>query len=85
MLESIGFVRTNINKQINPSITEKMEDLHYQTMVKVTPLQRNGTVKDVVEWILFLADTEKSGWFTGQNIVVDGGISLPMFHQRPKL
>eukprot|EP01084_Bolivina_argentea_P027786 51614_1 len=81
----LGFVRTDIIKQSNPNITQKIEDLYYKSTARVTPLQRNGTIKDVIEWILFLIDTEKSGWFTGQNIIVDGGVSLPMFHQKPKL
>ena len=59
--------------------------MYYRSMAKVTPLLRCGETRDIVELVLFLADSQKSGWITGQSIVVDGGISLPLFHARPKL
>lgn len=81
----LGYVKTDIAKQSVPNITQQQEDLFWNSFGKVTPLQRSGTVKDIVEMIIFLADDDKSGWITGQDIVIDGGISLPLFHARPKL
>jgi len=39
-----------------------------------TPMQRNGTAKDVAEAVLFFATG--SGFVTGQILVVDGGLGL---------
>jgi NAD(P)-dependent dehydrogenase (short-subunit alcohol dehydrogenase family) len=39
-----------------------------------TPMQRNGTAKDVAEAVAFLAST--SNFITGQVLVVDGGLGL---------
>lgn len=42
--------------------------------VRRCPLQRIGTGRDVSNACLFLA-SQLSGWITGQNLLVDGGIS----------
>eukprot|EP01084_Bolivina_argentea_P274893 468680_1 len=81
----LGLVRTDWMKQSVPNISVKIEDMLFKSIANVTPLERCGTVDDIVEMILFLSDVNKSGWITGQNIVMDGGISLPLFHARPKL
>ena len=39
----------------------------------VNPLGRVGQVSDVTPLVLFLADRAKSGYITGQCLVVDGG------------
>jgi 3-oxoacyl-[acyl-carrier protein] reductase/pteridine reductase len=39
-----------------------------------TPMQRNGTGKDVAEAVLYFA--AGSGFVTGQTLVVDGGLGL---------
>jgi 3-oxoacyl-[acyl-carrier protein] reductase/pteridine reductase len=39
-----------------------------------TPMQRNGTAKDVAEAVTLLAST--SSFITGQVLVVDGGLGL---------
>ncbi|MGA9583754.1 MAG: SDR family NAD(P)-dependent oxidoreductase [Terracidiphilus sp.] len=39
-----------------------------------TPMQRNGTAKDVAEAVVFFAST--SNFITGQVLVVDGGLGL---------
>ncbi len=41
-----------------------------------TPLQRTGEVEDIADVIHFLC-CDASRFVTGQNLVVDGGISLP--------
>jgi NAD(P)-dependent dehydrogenase (short-subunit alcohol dehydrogenase family) len=45
-------------------------------VLAATPLARTGTPEDVARVILFLA-SELSGFMTGQNLVVDGGLGLP--------
>jgi len=42
------------------------------------PIGRLGTANDVVEFIMFLTDGRKSGWITGECIVMDGGQSIFM-------
>ena len=39
-----------------------------------TPLERNGTAKDVAEAVLYFASN--SGFTTGQILTVDGGLGL---------
>jgi NAD(P)-dependent dehydrogenase (short-subunit alcohol dehydrogenase family) len=45
-------------------------------VLAATPLARTGTPEDVASVILFLA-SDLSGFMTGQNLVVDGGLGLP--------
>jgi len=42
----------------------------------ITPLRRMGTAEDVATVVSFLC-SKKAGFITGQNIIVDGGASLP--------
>jgi len=44
-------------------------------VVRRTPFDRIGTPEEVADVVVFLAGP-KSGWITGQTIVVDGGYSL---------
>ena len=51
----------------NPAyVTGKLADI---------PLNRVGTVEDIVHAVLFLASTA-SGLITGQTVIMDGGLSL---------
>ena len=45
------------------------------------PAGRVGTPYDVAEACLFLADNEKSGFITGQNLVIDGGMTKKMIYK----
>jgi NAD(P)-dependent dehydrogenase (short-subunit alcohol dehydrogenase family) len=45
-------------------------------VLAATPLARTGTPEDVASVILFLA-SDLSGFMTGQNLLVDGGLGLP--------
>ena len=45
------------------------------------PAGRVGTPYDVAEACLFLADNEKSGFITGQNIIIDGGMVKKMIYK----
>jgi NAD(P)-dependent dehydrogenase (short-subunit alcohol dehydrogenase family) len=40
-----------------------------------TPLRRVGSPNDVAEAVWFLLDSERSGFMTGQSVVVDGGVT----------
>ncbi len=46
----------------------------YRHFVEKTPMQRNGTVQDIAEVVLFLA--RATPFLTGQVIAVDGGLGL---------
>jgi NAD(P)-dependent dehydrogenase (short-subunit alcohol dehydrogenase family) len=39
------------------------------------PLGRNGQAQDITEAVLFLADSDRSGWITGVVLAVDGGVT----------
>jgi NAD(P)-dependent dehydrogenase (short-subunit alcohol dehydrogenase family) len=66
---SPGFMRT----QMIAGHLERAETL--AEMVRQTPLRRIGEPKDVVGPALFLASSA-SDFITGQNLVVDGGVTL---------
>jgi len=42
---------------------------------------RVGKVEDVSEIVLFLADSKKSGFVTGQSFVIDGGMTVKMIYR----
>jgi len=44
------------------------------------PAGRVGTPSDVSEACLFLADNERAGFITGQNLVIDGGMTKKMIY-----
>jgi len=62
---SPGCICTNL-------MLENNSDLSYP--LNNTPLSRLGSVDDVANCVIFLA-SDKSSWITGQNIVVDGGMT----------
>ncbi|MEM6322206.1 MAG: 3-oxoacyl-ACP reductase FabG [Pseudomonadota bacterium] len=71
---------TTINAVMPGNIyTEGLQDLgedYLATMAASIPLKRLGDVKDIGYAALFLASDE-AGYITGQQIVVDGGQTLP--------
>jgi NAD(P)-dependent dehydrogenase (short-subunit alcohol dehydrogenase family) len=45
------------------------------------PAGRVGTPEDIAEMVLFLCDNSRSGFITGENIIIDGGMSkLMVYH-----
>ena len=62
-------VRTSFHE--NAGMTQQEADRHYDTRDYYV-----GSVNDVIQTILFLADNEKSHWITGQCITLDGGRTL---------
>ena len=44
------------------------------------PVGRVGTPQDIAETCLFLADENRSGFITGQEFVVDGGVTKKMVY-----
>ena len=73
-------IRVNI---VSPCTFVKAESAAYydgQTALqgmyaKITPLGRMGTARDVADTIAFLCGP-KAGFITGQELAVDGGLSL---------
>ena len=52
-----------------------VSDKFFADAAKNHPIGRNGTYKDVIEMVQFLAANDKSGWITGQILKLDGGRS----------
>jgi NAD(P)-dependent dehydrogenase (short-subunit alcohol dehydrogenase family) len=44
------------------------------------PAGRVGTPEDIAEMVMFLCDNERAGFITGENIVIDGGMSKLMIY-----
>jgi len=65
---SPGYIDTKLTSKNNDEATIKK-------LIDSIPLARLGSTKDVAEVVYFLG-SELNGYITGQNIVVDGGISI---------
>ena len=63
-----GYVRTELTAS---SLTDEM----VAELVKVTPLQREGTPEDVAAAVAFLC-SPSAGFITAHTLVVDGGLSV---------
>ena len=46
------------------------------------PVGRVGKPEDIAQACLFLADPDKSGFITGQNLIIDGGMTIKMIYER---
>lgn len=55
-----------------------LDEASFAARVASTPLGRLGETDDIAEAVLFLADSRRSGFVTGQSLVVDGGISIAL-------
>ena len=60
------------SKRMPPTLSEADHLQH--------PVGRVGRPEDIAEACLFLADTTKSGFITGQHLVVDGGMTVKMIY-----
>ena len=77
-----GFVRVN---SVSPGWIETAEDAkHKPSDLSQHSAGRVGTPSDVAEMVMFLCDHKKSGFITGQNFVVDGGMSKLMIYHGDK-
>jgi meso-butanediol dehydrogenase/(S,S)-butanediol dehydrogenase/diacetyl reductase len=55
-----------------------LDEASFAARVASTPLGRLGESNDIAEAVCFLADAAKSGFITGQSLLVDGGISIAL-------
>lgn len=73
---SPGWIETG-QYQYSPRMVEPQ---HSQADRAQHPVGRVGTPMDIAHACLFLAD-EKAGFITGQNIVIDGGMTIKMIYE----
>ncbi len=45
------------------------------------PVGRVGKPEDIAQMVLYLLDRERSGFVTGANVVVDGGMTRKMIYE----
>jgi 3-oxoacyl-[acyl-carrier protein] reductase len=62
-----GYIETNM--------TEKLDPLLKEQVLKMIPLKRYGSPQDVAHLVAFLASVE-AGYITGQTLSVDGGMYM---------
>jgi len=68
---------------ISPGWIETREnggELHSNADKTQHPAGRVGTPDDIAQMTLFLCDNTKSGFITGENIIIDGGMSRQMIY-----
>lgn len=57
------------------------EPEHSQRDKDQHPARRVGEPEDIANACLFLADPKKSGFITGQNLIIDGGMTIKMIYE----
>lgn len=67
---SPGDIITSMAYDANPNLKDNLEEI-----IKKYPLRRLGKPNDVANVVLFLA-SDKASFITGQNIIVDGGLTI---------
>ena len=75
-----GFIETPIHRR-SETETEREYLIRIKGVEAITPIGRVGKSKDIVDAIMFLSDPNKSSFITGQDIIIDGGLSLPLVHK----
>jgi NAD(P)-dependent dehydrogenase (short-subunit alcohol dehydrogenase family) len=69
-IDTTGWKKTSARRQ---------EDLRPEDHAQ-HPAGRVGTPQDIARACLFLADGDQAGFITGQNLVVDGGMTIKMIY-----
>jgi NAD(P)-dependent dehydrogenase (short-subunit alcohol dehydrogenase family) len=78
----LGKIGIRVNS-ISPCVVKKKEAIEFykknESLVnkfnKIIPIGRMGVSKDIINLIIFLS-SNKASYITGQNIVIDGGLTL---------
>jgi len=72
--------RARVNA-ISPGWIDTTASSHSEADKAQHPSGRVGKPEDIAEMVLFLCDNDRAGFITGENIVIDGGMSkLMVYH-----
>jgi len=71
---SPGWIHTTIETGGKLSALRKKDHAQH-------PVGRVGEARDVAELVAFLLDRERSGFITGANFIVDGGMTRKMIYE----
>ena len=71
--------RARVNA-ISPGWIDTIQNSHSPEDKSQHPAGRIGIPEDIANMVLFLCDETKSGFITGENIVIDGGMSKLMIY-----
>lgn len=73
---SPGWIDVSRHKKAGSSEPEELRAQDHQQH----PVGRVGVPEDIAQTCLYLADGEKSGFITGQNFIIDGGMTKKMIY-----
>lgn len=73
---SPGWIETAIHQKAS----QRRIPEHSREDLEQHPVGRIGTPEDIASACLFLADSTKSGFITGTNLIVDGGMTVKMIY-----
>lgn len=63
---------------VNTEMTEKLPNEYIQRLKQSIPMKRFATPEEIAECVYFLS-SEETSFFTGQTLVIDGGLTLSNF------
>ncbi len=77
-MNAINPATVESNFHVSAGLKPEQAAAYLASSAALHPIGRVGVPADVAELCYFLTDTAKSGWLTGQCILLEGGRLLPI-------